>query len=104
MYDLKFLGRMQPATKPNGFKYQEYVLICANDILAVSARAQEIMESLMDIYCFKEDPDTKKKYAPPTCYLDANIGKYAIPDDGRGEYHWYMISGDCVKEASGMSR
>jgi hypothetical protein len=41
---------MRPATKTNGEKYYEYVLIYVDNILAVSAKPDEVMQTLSKAY------------------------------------------------------
>jgi hypothetical protein len=70
MYDLDFKPCeadpdvwMRKATKADGFKYWEYVLVYVDDILALSHDAESIMKNLAALYRLKEDPATKNKYA-----------------------------------------
>jgi hypothetical protein len=84
---------LRPAVKDNGDKYYEYVLIYADDILAVSDKPDRIMETLSGLYKFKENPKTRKKYGPPDRYLGANVGKYKLP--GATKEHWYMSLENC---------
>jgi hypothetical protein len=44
---------MRAATKLNGFKYYEYVLIYVDDILALGEHPEKVMISLSDIYRLK---------------------------------------------------
>ena len=64
---------MQPAVKPDGTKYYEYVLIYVDDILVISHRASTVMDKLSALYCLKENPSNGKRYGTPDCYLDPNI-------------------------------
>ena len=52
---------MRAATKENGDKYYEYVLIYVDDILVCSMKPELVKETLTHIYRFKEDPITKAK-------------------------------------------
>jgi hypothetical protein len=90
---------MREATKPDGFKYWEYVLIYVDDILAVSHDPESIMKNLSALYRLKEDPKTKKGYHAPDRYLGANVGKFEIPGNTSGKTHWYMSADDYVKSA-----
>eukprot|EP00978_Attheya_sp_CCMP212_P044366 scaffold308232_cov43-Attheya_sp.AAC.1 len=87
---------MRAATKLNGFKYYEYVLIYVDDILALREHPENVMISLSDIYRLKKDKKTGKAYAPPERYLGANIGQYDLPNSQKA---WYMSSNDYVREA-----
>ena len=62
---------MQPAVKPDGTKYYEYVLIYVDDILVTSHRASTIMDNLSALYRLKENPSNGKRYGTPGCYLGA---------------------------------
>eukprot|EP00978_Attheya_sp_CCMP212_P038405 scaffold190140_cov34-Attheya_sp.AAC.2 len=64
---------MRVATKLDGFKYYEYVLIYVDDILALGEHPEKVMISLSEIYRLKKDKKTGKAYAPPERYLGANI-------------------------------
>eukprot|EP00978_Attheya_sp_CCMP212_P010976 scaffold26772_cov27-Attheya_sp.AAC.1 len=58
---------MRAATKLDGFKYYEHVLIYVNDILALGEHPEKVMISLSlsEIYRLKKDKKTGKAYAPP---------------------------------------
>jgi len=88
---------LRPANKPDGTPVYDYVLIYVDDVLAISCQATKLMEDLAELYRFKEDPSTKKRYAPPERYLGANIGKYTTSEDSREK--WYMSSDEYVKNA-----
>ena len=90
---------MQPAVKPDGTKYYEYVLIYVDDILVISHRASTIMDNLSALYCLKENPSNGKRYGTPDHYLGANIGLYTLPQNTSGKQKWYMSSGDYVADA-----
>jgi hypothetical protein len=105
MYDLKFQScRADPdvwyraATKADGTKYYEYVLIYVDDILTISEVPKDVMETLSGLYRLKEDPTTGKKYDRPTRYLGADIGHYYFDDDSK-KPRWYMSSDTYVKNA-----
>ena len=61
---------MCPATKADGTKYYEYVLLYVDDILAMSEKPEEIMQSLMNDFTFKGGTDG---VIPPTDYLGAKL-------------------------------
>ena len=64
---------MQPAVKPDGTKFYEYVLIYVDDILVILHRASTFMDNLSALYCLKEDPSNDKWYGTTDCYLGANM-------------------------------
>ena len=91
---------MQPAVKPDGTKYYEYVLIYVNDIVVISHMASTIMDNLSALYCLKENPSNGKRYGTPDRYLGANIGLYMLPGNTSGKQKWlYMSSDDYVANA-----
>ena len=59
---------MRPATKADGTKFYEYVLVYVDNILAMSENLEEIMQSLMNEFSFKGGADG---IIPPTDYLGA---------------------------------
>jgi hypothetical protein len=88
---------MRPATKADGKKYYEYVLIYVDDILAISAAPKAIMETLSAAYRLKENPD-ETFYERPTRYLGADIGNHYFDDDAK-KPRWSMSSDTYVKQA-----
>ena len=72
---------MQPVTKPDGYKYYEYVLIYMYDILCTSDQVEKVMKTLGSLYRLKKDPKTGKAYAKPDRYLGAKIKEYQYEDD-----------------------
>ena len=90
---------MRAATKPDGFKYYEYILIYVDDILAISHAPEAIMKTISGLYRLKEDPRTKKGYSAPERYLGANIGKYRLPKNGKEV--WFMSADSYVEAAIG---
>ena len=88
---------MRAATKPDGYKYYEYVLIYVDDILCCSHRATEIMETMSKLYRLKVNPETGKGYEEPEIYLGAEISKYRPTDDDK-EY-WSLSARKYVTEA-----
>jgi hypothetical protein len=78
------------ATKPNGDEYYEFLLTYVDDCLCVSARPEDTMGKLGEIYDLK---DTVKQ---PDRYLGANIHKWQLPD---GRECWAMSGKDYVKNA-----
>ena len=57
------------------------------------------MKQLSQVYPFKEDPVSKKKWEAPVKYLGANIGRYSVPGDAQKDHHWFMSSDGYVKAA-----
>ena len=84
---------MRPATKADGMKYYEYVLVYVDDILAMSEKPEEIMQSLMNEFTFKGGADG---VIPPTDYLGA---KLEWKEDIMGRGCWSMTSYKYVNAA-----
>ena len=84
---------MRKATKADGEKYYEYLLVYTDDILIVSTEPRKVMSGLEAHYRVK--PTSIKE---PDMYLGSDVGKYTIPDDP-GKQYWYMSSHTYVKEA-----
>ena len=70
---------MRPATKPNGFKYYEYLLVYVDDVLAISHDPKPLIEEIGKTYELK-----KGSVGPPARYLGATISKFQIPGDKTG--------------------
>lgn len=86
---------MRAATKLDGFKYWEYVLVYSDDILALSHDPQKIMDYLASKYTLKEgsvkEPDT---------YLGAEIIKFTIHGcDDPEKPRWAMSSTTYIKRS-----
>ena len=89
---------MRPATKPDGFKYYEYVLIYVDDILAVSGDPKAIMDYLESKYTLKKD-----SVKEPTLYLGAKIFKWRIDGvEDEDKMRWAM-SAEAISEV-GLER
>ena len=84
---------MGPATKADGTKYYEYVLVYVDDILTMSEKPEEIMQSLMNESTFKGGADG---VVPPTVYLGA---KLEWKEDIMGRGCWSMTSYKYVNAA-----
>ena len=84
---------MRPATKADGTKYYEYILVYVDDILAMSKKPEEIMQSLMNDFTFKGGADG---VTPPTDYLGA---KLEWKEDIVGRGCWSMTSYKYVNAA-----
>jgi Reverse transcriptase (RNA-dependent DNA polymerase) len=86
---------MRPATKPDGTKYYEYVLIYVDDALVVSHDPKSIMTNLSDTYTLKEG-----SVKEPDMYLGAEIKKYYLKDsDDPQKTRWAISSDLYVKKA-----
>ena len=55
---------MQKATKSNGFKYLEYLLIYVDAMLWISEHPEKFMDTIKSVYLLKEDT-TGKAYGTP---------------------------------------
>lgn len=84
---------LRPATKSNGFKYYEMILVHTDDILCVSEDPKAILTKLDQHYLLKKDSIGK-----PETYFGAQVGHYSLPDDP-SRPRWYMSSEKYVKEA-----
>ena len=100
IYDLRFKPSaanpdvwMRPATKADGTKYYEYVLVYVGDILTMSEKPEEIMQSLMNEFTFKGGADG---VIPPTDNLGA---KLEWKEDIMGRDCWSMTSYKYVNAA-----
>ena len=83
----------RPATKVNGEKYYEYVLVYTDDILALSVKPKEILDKLNQFCVIKSS-----SIMEPKTYLGADITKYQLPDDP-AKTRWAISSDTYVKEA-----
>ena len=81
---------MRKATKDDGFKYWEYVMIYSDDILVISAKPKRIMDHLASRYTLKKD-----SVKEPDVYLGAGIGKFVRP--GTDKALWTMSSETYIK-------
>jgi hypothetical protein len=78
----------RPAMKDNGYKYYEYVLVYADDLLVLSHKGDATMKALEEFYRLKDG------FAPPTRYLGAEVNdghslKKIVNNIGR--YHLHNI-------------
>ena len=89
---------MQPAVKPVGTMYHEYVLIYVVDILVISHRVSTNMDNISVTYCLKQNPSNGKQYGTPDQYLGANVVMYTLPGDTSGKHKWYMSLDDYVSD------
>jgi hypothetical protein len=81
---------LRAATKGDGEKYYEYVLIYVDDILAISCDARPILEEIQRTFKLKND-----KIEAPDFYLGAKIQLKPI----NGRMCWTMTSQEYVKAA-----
>ena len=81
---------IQPAAKPDGFEYYEFLLMYVDKCLCVSAKPGKTMDALGKIY------DLKDTVKPLERYLRANVKKWQLPD---GREVWAMSGKDYVKNA-----
>jgi Reverse transcriptase (RNA-dependent DNA polymerase) len=61
------------ATKKDGLKYFEYVLVYVDDLLVISEEPDGILEPLSEEYKYR-----LKDVGTPTCFLGAKIGKKSV--------------------------
>jgi hypothetical protein len=80
---------LQPAVKPDGFKYYEYILCYVDDVLSISADPKKTMRRIKEDFKLKND-----KIAEPNVYLGATITKMLL---GYGETCWTMSPEQYVK-------
>ena len=63
----------QPAVKPDGFEYYEYILCYVDDLLAISHDTQSVLKSVQDRFKFKDD-----KIDKPDIYLGAQLDRMSV--------------------------
>ena len=80
----------QPAVKPDGFEYYEYILCYVDNLLAISHDAQSVLKSVQDTFKFKDS-----KIDKPDVYLGAQLDKMSVD----GFEGWTMSSEKYVKSA-----
>ena len=82
---------MRPATKPNGFKYWEYILCYVDDVLVLSHQPQNSIEGIKAVFKLKNDKAEK-----PDMYLGAQIEEVT---SNEGTKCWTMSSMKYLKAA-----
>jgi hypothetical protein len=82
---------LRPAARDDGFEYYEMLFVYVDDILAVSHKAKEVIESIGKYYKVKPGSDKA-----PEIYLGANIDKVQMPD---GREVWASSPRDYVRNA-----
>ena len=83
----------RPATKPDGTKCYEHILVHTDDILCLSMNPKSILDYLDQRFLLKPEPRGQ-----PKTYLGADIAPYSHSHEP-DVYHWSMGSHTCVKEA-----
>ena len=81
---------LRPATKPDGEKYYEYILVYVDDILSISHDALRPMKDIEKAFKFK-----KNLIESPEIYLGARLEKKNL----NGKQAWTMSSKDYIKAA-----
>jgi hypothetical protein len=82
---------IRAATKPNGFKYYEYILCYVDDVLSLSDDPKTTMLGIQDQFKLKDD-----KIEEPENYLGAVLAKMTMND---GSECWTMSSEKYCKAA-----
>ena len=82
---------LRPAIKDDGTEYHEMLLVCVDDILAVSHKAKSVLEEIGEFYTIK--PGSLKE---PDLYLGANVEKVQLAN---GRMVWSTSPRDYVKNA-----
>ena len=82
---------MRPATKPNGFKYWEYILCYVDDVLVLSHQPQHSIDGITAVFKLKNDKAEK-----PDMYLGAQIEEVI---SNEGTKCWTMSSVKYLKAA-----
>ena len=97
LYDLHYVPTqadpdmwIRPATKPDGFKYYEYVMVYVDDIAHCSHDTGKTMRGIQAAYKLKND-----SIAPPEMYLGAQLEFRMV----NGVKCWTMTSEKYVKAA-----
>eukprot|EP00590_Aulacoseira_subarctica_P011644 CAMPEP_0172424146 /NCGR_PEP_ID=MMETSP1064-20121228/21716_1 /TAXON_ID=202472 /ORGANISM="Aulacoseira subarctica , Strain CCAP 1002/5" /LENGTH=1711 /DNA_ID=CAMNT_0013165931 /DNA_START=811 /DNA_END=5943 /DNA_ORIENTATION=- len=81
---------MRPSQIPNGDDYYEYILVYVDDLLVISHRGNEILDTLTTKYKYR-----LKDVGPPSRYLGAIVGRY----DKNGTKTWYLSAKDYLQKA-----
>ena len=88
---------MRTATKLEGFKYWEYVLIHTENLLVISHRVDLVLKGFDKAYSLKADPKTGKKWHESSTYIGAELSKFQLLDTR--ETCWQMSGDSCIHEA-----
>ncbi|KAL7574019.1 hypothetical protein ACA910_015599 [Epithemia clementina (nom. ined.)] len=81
---------IRASKKADGFEYYEMLLVYVDDVIAVSHRPGEIIESIAQLYRLKDKPGA------PEIFLGADIKQWDLPD---GKRCWAMSAGTYLKRA-----
>ena len=82
---------IRPATKKNGDKYYEYILVYVDDQLTISENATQRTQQLITDYKYR-----LKDVGPPSKYLGAKVGTRVLEN---GVLAWYMSAEEYLKKA-----
>jgi hypothetical protein len=82
---------LQPAVKPDDFKYYEYILCYVDDVLSISADPKKTMLRIQEDFKLKDD-----KIAKPYVYLGATIANMSLDN---GKTCWTMSPEQYAKAA-----
>lgn len=85
---------LRKASKSNGDKYYEYIVVYVDDLLIVSHTPYSLSDALSKLYKLKD-------IGPPKRYLGSTIGKYTVPkpnNEGNFEF-WSLSAEDYLKHA-----
>jgi hypothetical protein len=83
---------MRTATRVDGRKYYEYLLVHTDDLLVISEKPQRILDDIDSHFKLKAG-----SVEAPRKYLGAAISQFALPQ--KGLEVWAMSSDDYLKEA-----
>jgi hypothetical protein len=82
------------SSKPDGFKYYEYILVYVDDVLTISHTPQTHLEQIKATY--ELNPNS---IGPPTRYLGADVERVTRPHDPMGQEYWSFSARSYVKNA-----
>jgi hypothetical protein len=82
---------IRAAAREDGHEYYEMVFVYVDDILVISHKAREVIESIGQMYTIKPNSDKE-----PEIYLGADVGKFQLPD---GREVWSQSPRTYVKNA-----
>jgi hypothetical protein len=84
---------MQAATKPDGSKYYEYILVYVDDLLIISHQTTMIVNAIKKLYRLKDDV-----IGPPKTYLGAQVKQISLPYD-TSKTQWAVSAEQYIKNA-----
>ena len=82
------------STSSRGEKYREWIVVYAENLLAIS----EDPKSIMDYFSMYNLKDTM---SPPDLYIGANVGKWQFSD---GSNRWWMNGRDYISNEISLSK